>query len=86
MNAYVKLPAVLVPSLDLRVAQAQLGGQLHAVLHTQVLLALETLLQRLQLVVRERCPRLALLLTESAVAGPRAILVLVSCNIISRQT
>jgi len=49
---------ILVPGLDLRVAQAEARRQLHAVLHTQVLLPLEALLQRVQLPVRERGPRL----------------------------
>ena len=50
------LPPVLVPGLDLCVGQVELGGQLHPVLHTQVLLALEALLQCLQLVVSEGRP------------------------------
>lgn len=55
-------PSVLVPGLDLRVGQVELGRQLHAVLHTQVLLPLEALLQRLQLVVGEGRAGFALLL------------------------
>ena len=55
-------PPVLVPGLDLRVCQRELGGQLHAVLHAEVFLALEGLLQAGQLVVREGRARLARLL------------------------
>lgn len=76
-------PPVLVPGLDLGVGQTQLGRQLHTVLDTEVLLPLETLLQRLQLMVRERRPRLALLLAEPGVAGaarPVLDIVLVTCN------
>lgn len=78
-------PAVLVPRLDLRVRKAQLGRQLHPVLHTQVLLALEALLQGLELVVRERSPRLSLFLGEAsarvaAFTPARRVLVLVACN------
>lgn len=61
------LPSVLVPRFHLCVAEAQLRRKFHSVLHAQVLLSLETLLQRLQLVVRERGPRLSLFLAESAV-------------------
>ena len=55
-------PAVLVPRLDLRVAQVQFGRQFHAILHAEVFLPLEALLERVQLMVRERRPRLARLL------------------------
>jgi len=55
-------PAVLVPRLDLRVAQVQFRGELHTVLDAEVFLSLEALLQRVQLVVGERRPRLARLL------------------------
>ena len=55
------VPAVLIPGLDLRVGEAELGCQFQSVLDAQVFLALETLLQRLQLVVGEGRARLALL-------------------------
>lgn len=73
-------PPVLVPGLDLCVAEAQLGRQLHPVLYTQVLLSLEALLQCLQLMVGEGGPRLALLLAQAAVALAYTIFVLVPCN------
>lgn len=47
------LPAVLVPGLNLCVCQTQRGSELHPVLHTQVLLALEAPLQLRELVVGE---------------------------------
>lgn len=50
------LPSVLVPSLDLGVGEVEPGRQLHAVLNAEVLLLLKTLLERFQLVVRERRP------------------------------
>ena len=68
-------PSVLVPSLDLSVGQVQLGRQLHAVLHTQVLLPLEALLQRLQLVVGEGRACLPLLLARRR-TGTRLLLAL----------
>jgi len=65
-------PAVLVPGFDLRVAQVQLGGELHAVLDAEVLLSLEALLQSVELVVGERRPRLARLLGLAATARAAA--------------
>lgn len=47
------------------VGEAELGGELEPVLHAQVLLALEALLERLQLVVGERGARLARLLAHA---------------------
>lgn len=79
-------PSVLVPGLDLGVGEGQLGGQLHPVLDAQVLLPLEALLQGLELVVGERCPRLALLLGGRAdgrrgrVGTVGATLILVACK------
>lgn len=55
----------MVPRLDLGVAQPQLVRQLHPVLHAQVLLPLEALLQRLQLVVGEGRACFPLLFTQS---------------------
>lgn len=55
-------PPVLVPGLDLGVAELQRGRQLHAVLDTQVLLAPEASLQPGQLLVAERRPSFAALL------------------------
>ena len=68
------LPPVLVPGLDLRVGEGELCGELHAVLHAQVLLPLEAFLERLQLVVGEGGARLALLLggRRLPVAAPLA--------------
>ena len=45
------LPAVLVPSFHLGVGQSEFGGQFQPVLNAEVFLALETFLQRLQLMV-----------------------------------
>jgi len=67
-------PAVLVPSFHLAIAQIQLVGQLLALLNAKVLLPLEGLLERLQLVIREGGTRLSLLLAETAhVAGGAAL-------------
>lgn len=52
------VPAVLVPGLDLSVAELQRSRQLHPVLDTQVLLLLEASLQATQLLVAEGCPSL----------------------------
>lgn len=49
------LPAVLVPGLDLGVREVERGCQVHAVLHTQILLPLKATLQLIELVVRESC-------------------------------
>lgn len=49
-------PSVLVPGLDLSVRQVEGGGQVHAVLHTEVFLSLEAALQLVELVVGEGCP------------------------------
>lgn len=62
-------PSVLVPRLHLRVREIELGRQLLAVLHTQILLFLKTSLQRLELVVREGCPGLPLLSHRVALAA-----------------
>ena len=51
-------PSVLVPGFHLGVREVQLGGQFHAVLHTEVLLAFEALLESVELVVGEGSPRL----------------------------
>ena len=59
---------VLVPGLDLRVRELQLGGQLDAVLNGEVLLGLEAGLELLELVVREGSARLALLPLLAVVA------------------
>lgn len=59
-------PSVLVPRLDLRIGQTELGGQFHPVLDAQVLLALEALFQRLQLQVCKGGARLALLFADCA--------------------
>lgn len=53
------LPAVLVPGLDLGVSEVECSRQVHAVLHTQVLLSLKATLQLIELVVRESCPGFA---------------------------
>jgi len=53
---------ILVPGFNLRVAQAKPLGQLAAVLHCEVLLALELALERLQLEIGEGGARLAGLL------------------------
>jgi hypothetical protein len=58
------LPPILVPGLHLRIVQSQLVRHLHAVLHAQVLLPFERLLQRLQLIVGECGSRLPLLLAQ----------------------
>ena len=57
----MKLPSVLIPSLDLGVGEVELGRELLSVLDAQVLLLLEAPLQGLELVVGESCPGLALL-------------------------
>lgn len=72
-------PSVLVPGLDLGVGQVELGRQFHAVLHAQVLLPFETLLQRLQLMVGERRPRFPLFLAEIRTGIP-AVVVSVTCT------
>ena len=59
-------PAVLVPCLDLRVWEVEFGRELHAVLNAEVLLALEALLEGVQLVVREGRASLARLLRLAA--------------------
>lgn len=53
------LPAVLVPGLDLGVRKVERSRQVHAVLHTQVLLSLKAPFQLIQLVVRESRPGFA---------------------------
>ena len=68
-------PSVLVPGLDLRVREVELGGELHPVLHRQVLLPLEAGLQRLQLRVSEGRPCLPLLLGETGGVRTKAVLV-----------
>ena len=81
----LRSPAVLVPRLDLCVRKAQLGSQLHPILHTQVLLPFKAFLQGLQLVVRKRRPGLPLLLGQvstrvAAFTPARCVLILVACN------
>jgi len=66
------IPAVLVPGLDLRVGEAERRRQVHAVLHAQVLLALEAALELVELVVREGRARLAGLLGARRGAVPAA--------------
>ena len=61
-------PPVLVPGLDLGVCEVELGGQLLAVLHREVLLFLEAALEGLELVVGEGGPGLPLL-PELSLAG-----------------
>jgi len=68
-------PAILVPGLHLAVAQLQLVGQLHAILDTEVLLPLEGLLQRLQLMVGEGGTRLPLLLAQTQAQMRRGVAV-----------
>lgn len=78
------LPSILVPRLDLGVAQSQLVRQLHPVLHAQVLLPLEALLQRLQLVVGEGRARFPLLFTQSGrAAEPEAVLYAVAVLVLA---
>lgn len=72
------LPSVLVPSFDLGVGQIELGRQFHAILDAQVLLPLETLFERLQLVVRERRPGFPLFFAEIRTGIP-AVVVSVTC-------
>ena len=67
-------PAVLVPGFDLRVTEVEFRRELHAVLHAEVLLSLEVLLERVQLMIGERRPRFARLLRlvarpDTAAAG-----------------
>lgn len=52
----VCLPAVLVPGLDLHVAELQRSRQLHALLDAQIFLFLEASLEPRQLLVAERRP------------------------------
>lgn len=67
-------PAILVPGLHLAIAQVELVRQLLSLLHAEILLPLERLLQRLQLMVGEGGARLALLFAQSAhVAGGTAL-------------
>lgn len=47
MSRIFGLPSVLVPRLDLRVGELEFRRELHPVLHAQVLLSLETLLESL---------------------------------------
>lgn len=54
------LPSVLVPGFDLSVTETQLGRKFHPVLHAQVLLPLEALFERLQLMIGKRRSGLAL--------------------------
>lgn len=56
----------MIPRLDLGVGESELGGQLESILDAEVLLALEALLQCLQLVVGERGAGLARLLAQAA--------------------
>lgn len=72
------LPSVLVPGLDLGVGQIQLGRQFHAILHAQVFLPLETLLERLQLMIGERRPGFSLFFAEIR-TGISAVVVTVTC-------
>ena len=74
-TALIYKPSVLVPGLDLRVREVELGGELHPVLHRQILLPLEAGLQRLQLRVSEGRPCLPLLLGEAGGVGTKAVLV-----------
>ena len=74
-TALIYTPSVLVPGLDLRVREVELGGELHPVLHREVLLPLEAGLQRLQLRVSEGRPCLPLLLGEAGGVGAKAVLV-----------
>lgn len=77
-------PPVLVPGLDLRVGEVERSGELHAVLHAQVLLPLEAALQLRQLMVSEGRARLAGLLQAHwrAVpgAGDLAVALLLHCG------
>ena len=78
-NGWVAVPSVLVPGLDLGVGQTEFGGQFEPVLDAEVLLTLEALLQRLQLVVGEGGARLARLFAQRlvavALAGRAAVVV-----------
>ena len=59
----------MIPSFHLCVAQIESSGELHAILHAQVLLSLEALLQAVELVVGEGGASLArLLATATATA------------------
>lgn len=74
----------MVPRLDLGVTEAQLVRQLHPVLHAQVLLPLEALLQRLQLVVGEGRARFPLLFTQPGRATqPEAVLYAVAVLVLA---
>jgi len=61
-SIYSDWPSILVPGLDLCVAEVELGSQFHAVLDAEVLLSLEALFQCVQLVIGEGRPRLPCLL------------------------
>ena len=50
------LPAVLVPGLDLGISEVECSRQVHAILHTQVLLSFKATLQLIELVVGESRP------------------------------
>lgn len=63
--AWLYSPAILIPGLHLAIAQLQLVGQLHAILHAEILLPLKGFLQRLQLMIGEGGARLALLLAQA---------------------
>lgn len=70
VKIYIYIPPVLVPGLDLGVAELQGGSQLHPVLDTQVLLLLEAPLQPRQLLLAEGGPSFTrLLLTVGRPVG-----------------
>lgn len=64
-SSFKKRPSVLIPGLDLCVAQVEFGGQLHPVLDTEVLLSIEALLQSVELVIGEGRSSLSRLLRLS---------------------
>jgi hypothetical protein len=59
------LPSILIPRLDLSVAQSQLVRQFHAILHAEIFLSLERLLECLKLMIREGSAGLSLLFAQS---------------------
>lgn len=65
-NRCACLPAVLVPGFDLGVGEVEFGGEFHAVLHAEVLLALEGRLERIELMISESRAGFTLLLRLGA--------------------
>ena len=71
--------SILVPRLDLGVAERETRSELHAVLHAQILLTLEALLEAVELMIGEGGASLAWLLG----LGREAVRVRVRARVVS---